>query len=320
MRSLPDLVVFAKQKTTKYDTSGRRQRLGRSRVEGPSTDAAQPAGKPKGAAQALAQARQLLAQARTSGMSKICICILEEEVQKEEAAMRQAQPLGQRIDQARARFRRAVEAREKAMQAMLRTQVTFEQEQQKLLQAHTALEKLMQDAKLPVMSVPQVNMNLVRSLEALTGIVDKMWNTVQDHHRKTWYMRSKSRGIFSKPLLSFLSQESGEDMGVDFGAQRGSEQWDLGCGRCRGDAGLQGGTCSRRIAWRSGRSESRQRHAEITATEENAHCGTAGDGPESSPANADPKVVSTCKMNTQDTDFFDLAQRARAIIPGLAGA
>ena len=97
-------------------------------------------GKPKGAAQAPAQARQLLAQARTSGMSKICICILEEEVQKEEAAMRQAQPLGQRIDQARARFRRAVEAREKAMQAMQRTQVTFEQAQQKLLQAQTALK------------------------------------------------------------------------------------------------------------------------------------------------------------------------------------
>ena len=41
-------------------------------------------------------------------MLEACIRILENEVQKEEAAMKQAQALGQKMDQARARFRRAV--------------------------------------------------------------------------------------------------------------------------------------------------------------------------------------------------------------------
>ena len=75
-----------------------------------SGDDSHPVNKPKGAAQALAQARQQLAQAKATGMPERCIRILEEEVQKEEAAMKLAQPMGQRLDQARARFRRIVEA------------------------------------------------------------------------------------------------------------------------------------------------------------------------------------------------------------------
>ena len=54
-----------------------------------------------------------------------CIRVLECKVLKEEAEMKQAQPVGQRVDQARARFRRAVEAGEKAQDAMLKARANF---------------------------------------------------------------------------------------------------------------------------------------------------------------------------------------------------
>ena len=52
------------------------------------------------AAQALALARQQLAQAKASALPEACIRILENEVQQEEVAMKEAQPLGQKMDQA----------------------------------------------------------------------------------------------------------------------------------------------------------------------------------------------------------------------------
>ena len=83
--------------------------------------------KPKGPAQALATARQQLAQARAAAMPEACLRILENEVQQQKTAMKQAQPLGQKMDQTRARFRRAVESGEKAMQALQKAQENFEQ-------------------------------------------------------------------------------------------------------------------------------------------------------------------------------------------------
>ena len=50
-------------------------------------------------------------------------------MQQEEAAMKTAQPSGQKMDQARARFRRAVEAGEKAMLTLQKAQESFEQAQ-----------------------------------------------------------------------------------------------------------------------------------------------------------------------------------------------
>ena len=60
---------------------------------------------------------------------------------KEEAEMKQAQPMGQRMDQARARFRRAVEAGEKAKEAMLKAQANFEQAQQEVCTGPTGLAR-----------------------------------------------------------------------------------------------------------------------------------------------------------------------------------
>ena len=138
----------------------------------PSGEAAHPVNKPKGAAQALALARQQLAQARASAMPEACLRIFENEVQQQETAMKQAQPLGQKMDQARARFRRAVEWGEKAMKALQKAQENLEQAQQEVVQAQTDLDKLMQEAVLPVMPVPQVKVSLVKTVEDLTGIIE----------------------------------------------------------------------------------------------------------------------------------------------------
>ena len=154
--------------------------------------AARPASTPEGPAQVLAQTRQQLAQAEGGGMTSGAAArpastpegpaqVLAQTRSswhrlKEEAEMRQAQPMGQRMDQARARFRRAVHAGEKAQEAMLKAQANFEQAQQEVIKAQSDLHKLMEEAPLPVMPAPQVNMNLVKSLEALTGLIENMWN------------------------------------------------------------------------------------------------------------------------------------------------
>ena len=44
------------------------------------------------------------------------------------------------------------------------------------MQAQTDLDLLLQEAPLPVMPVPQVNVSLVRTLKALTGIIENLWN------------------------------------------------------------------------------------------------------------------------------------------------
>ena len=135
--------------------------------------ATRPASTPKGPAQVLAQTRQQLAQAREHGHPEGCIRILECKVMKEEAEMKQAQPMGQRMDQARARFRRAVDVGEKAQEAMLKAQANFEQAQQEVMKAQSDLHKLTQEAPLAEMPTPPVNMNLVKTCEIQR----------QDHHQ-----------------------------------------------------------------------------------------------------------------------------------------
>ena len=112
---------------------------------------------------------------RGSGVARRMCSHLESKVQQEEAATKQAQPLVQKMDQARARFHRAVESGEKAMEALQKAQETFEQAQQEVVQGQTDLDLFMQEAPLPVMPVPQVNVSLVKSLEAVTGLIENMW-------------------------------------------------------------------------------------------------------------------------------------------------
>ena len=111
--------------------------------------------------------REQLTQAKASAMPEESVRILERQVPPEEIAMKQAQPLGQKMEQARARFRWAIESKKKA-------QETFEASATrggtKLRRTWTSSRK---EAPLPIMPVPQVYVSLVTNL----GSFDK-------HHRQ----------------------------------------------------------------------------------------------------------------------------------------
>ena len=66
--------------------------------------------------------------------------------------------------------------RRRCKQALQKAQENFEQAQQEVMHAKTDIEMLVQEAPLPVMLVPQVNVSLVKTLEALTGIIENLWN------------------------------------------------------------------------------------------------------------------------------------------------
>ena len=205
--------------------------------------ASRPASTAKRPAQVIAQTRHQLAQARGLGMPRDCIRVLECKVMKEEAEMKQAQPMGQRMDQARARFRRAVEAGEKAQKAMLKAQANFEQAQQEVVQAQLDLHKLMQEAPLPVIPAPQVNVNLVKSLEALTGLVEKKVEsggrtTTRPTDSRSPRVKGNSSDLISDPVPGRRRSCGGRD----------GRRPRPGRGRSRRDGRLRGGARSRRVA------------------------------------------------------------------------
>ena len=157
----------------------------------------------------LAQTRLQLAQAREQGYPEECIRILE-------AEMRQAQPMGQRMDQTRARFRRAVEAGE----------AHFEQAQQEVVQAQMGLHKLMQEVPLPVIASPQVNVNLVKSLEALTGLLENKWNAEAGPPPDPLIHAIQESRAILQTSSAILSQEGGAAMEAETGAEHDPELWD----------------------------------------------------------------------------------------------
>ena len=173
--------------------------------------AARRASTPKGPAKVLVQTRQQLAQAREHGQPEDCIRILECKVTKEETEMRQAQPMGQRMDQARARFRRAVDADEKAREAM---------------QAQSDLHKLMLEAPLLVMPAPQVNMNLVKSLEALAGLVENTWNPEAGPPPDQLIRAIQESRATPQASSAILAQEGGAAVEAEAGARQDPELWD----------------------------------------------------------------------------------------------
>ena len=142
--------------TASTTTSGRRLRLGHSRAEAPRGAERGSPGSCTGSAAALPDE---------------CVRIFENKVQQEEAARKQAQPFGQKMDQARGSFRRAVESGEKAMEALQKAQENFEQAQQEVIEARMDLDKA--HARSAVASNAK---STVKTLEALTGIIEKMWN------------------------------------------------------------------------------------------------------------------------------------------------
>ena len=137
-----------------------------------------------------------------------------------------------------ARFRRAFESREKAMQALQKAQEIFEQAQQEMMQAQTDLQMLMQEAPLPVMPVPQVNVSLAKSLEALTGIMENLWNPdAGPPPDNPTHAIQESRQILQTSSV-ILSQEGGAALDAELDAGQDSRALGSGRRRSRGDGRL----------------------------------------------------------------------------------
>ena len=221
--------------------------------------------------------------------------------------MKQAQPMGQRMDQARARFRRAVESGEKAMQALQKAQENFEQAQQEVMQAQTELEKLMQEAPLPVMPVPQVNMSMVKSLEALTGIIENLWNPdAGPPPDDLVHAIQESRQIL-QTFSGYPVPGVWCSLGCRVGRRTGSRVTGPRRGRSRGDGGLRRGTCSRRAAGggeAGTQSRGRTHSDDVTAAEEDANHGARGVGERRSPTFAGPTFVSASNTESQGHGTF----------------
>ena len=109
------------------------------------------------------------------------------------------------------------------MEAMQKAQETFDQAQQEVIQAQMVLDQLMQEAPLPVLAVPQFNVSLVKTLGALIGIIEHMWNPdagqTPDH---LTHAIQESRAI-RQTLSVVLSQEGGAALDAD----QEPELWNL---------------------------------------------------------------------------------------------
>ena len=103
----------------------------------------------------------------------------------------------------------------------------FEQAQQVVIQARMDLDKLMQEAPLPVMPVPRVSVSLVNTLEALTGIIENMWNPDAGQAVDNLiHAIQESRAILQTSSV-ILSQEGGAALNAEQDARQDPELWNL---------------------------------------------------------------------------------------------
>ena len=95
------------------------------------------------------------------------------------------------------------------------------------MQAQTDLDLLMQEEPLPVMPVPQVNVSLVRTLEALTGIIENLWNpdAGQPPEHLTHAIQESRQILQTSSVI--MSQEGGAALDAEFAAGQDPEVWDL---------------------------------------------------------------------------------------------
>ena len=93
------------------------------------------------------------------------------------------------------------------------------------MQAQTDLDLLMQEAPLPVMPVAQVNVSLVKTLEALTGIIEDLWNP-DAGQPPVIHAIQESRQILQTCSV-LVSQEGGAVLDAEFAAGQDPEPLDL---------------------------------------------------------------------------------------------
>ena len=248
-------------------------------------------------------------------MPERCIRILEEEVQKEEAAVKLAQPMGQRMDQARARFRRTVEAGEKAVKVLQRAQANLEQAQQDILEAQTDLATLMKEESLPVMPVPHV-----KNLEALRGIIENLWNPgtgPTSEHLVNVLQESRRILRTSSVILAQGGDETTEEV---FDAEPRPEPWGVDEDEAEQladfeDVHAPGRPKVEMVAARAREDAPNPPPQKKTRT-------TASPFPTQSTAQPTQANMLSAQamLNPKDTELYALAQRARAVISALASS
>ena len=255
----------------------------------------------------LAMARQQLAQARARALPEACLRILDNEVQQQETAMKQARPLG----------RRAVESGEKAMETLQKAQENFKQAQQEVM--------LTQEATLPVMPVPQVNVSLVRTLEALTGIIENLWNPdVGQPPEHLIHTRKESRQILQTSSV-IMSQEAGAALDAEFDAGQDRELWDLEEDDAEEMADFEeahapGGPPIEATVSRARKAATG--NTPITPQPKKTHIAAPADAAQGGAQSSQAQRLSARAMMNpkKDTELLALSQRACAIIPALASS
>ena len=106
---------------------------------------------------------------------------------------------------------------------MLMAQANFEQAQQDVVQAQLDLHKLKQEAPLPLMPAPLVNVNLVRSLEALTGLVENKLNPEAGPPPAQLIRALPESRANLQTSSAILSQEGGAAIEAETGAEQDFE-------------------------------------------------------------------------------------------------
>ena len=190
------------------------------------------------------------------------------------------------------------------MQGLQKAQENFEQAQQEVMQAQTDLEMLMQEAPLPVMPAPQVNVSLVKSLEALTGLLENVWNPIPGPppdslihaiHGSSAILQTSS-GIRRVALLRTPNSPQDRIPSCGIWKKTKPRRWQTSRRLM-----LQVGRLSKQQC--QGQSSNRE-YTDNTAAEEDTQRSANGCGAGWSPVLAGPKVVSTSYDESQRHGTF----------------
>ena len=206
--------------------------------------ASRPASTAKGPAQVLAQTRHQLAQARGAGDAQRlhpCFGVQSDERRgRDETSSAHGTEDGPGASQISSSGRGGREGTKKPCS---RPRRTSSKRSRRSVQAQLDLHELTQEAPLPVMPALQVNVNLVKSWEALTGLVENMVEsggrtTTRPTDPRNPRVKGDSSHLISNPVPGRRRSCGGRD-----GRRPGP-----GRGRSRRDGRLRGGARSRRAA------------------------------------------------------------------------
>ena len=256
----------------------------------------------------LAQTRLQLTQAREQGHPEECIRISECKVLKEEPEMRQAEPM---------ETRREPDFVEPSRRAR-RHKGPGELRAQEVVQAQLDLHKPMQEAPLPVMPAPQANVNQVKSLEALTGMIENVWNPEAGPPPDALIHAIQESRAILQTSSAILSQGGGAAVEAETGAEQDPELWDQDGARPRRWQTSRRRTLQEDRQWSRGRDARPRRNAHLRRHHSRRK-------PQSrrrwqKGALSQVQLTTRAMQNPSDTELDTLSQRACALIPALASS